>query len=89
MNKQERIELGFIDIPVRYQKFTRKQKNVLCDKIIDTLLQHIETQIDDNEISKMTLLDSVFESTILTNEEYENYEVCQVILDCRKRLNDN
>ena len=89
MNDKERIELGFIDIPVRYPKFTKKQKNALCDKIIDMLLHHIETQIDDNEINKMTLLDSVFESTILTNEEYENYEVCQVILDCRKRLNDN
>lgn len=88
--KNQNVKIAEIDIPVKYSKYTKKQKQAVCDEIIDMLLRHIESQIDDDtEINRMTLLDSVFESTILTNEEYENYEVCQVILDCRKRLNDN
>ena len=43
-NKEDHIELGFIDIPKAYSTFTPTQKKAVCNKLIDLLL----TDIDKN-----------------------------------------
>jgi len=84
-NKDEHIELGFIDIPKHYPKFTIKQKEAVCNKIIDLLLIDIDKHLDPT-INRITFLDEVLESSLMTNEEDEQYIVCQVLFDCRKYL---
>lgn len=86
MNR-EQIDIGYIDIPKEYCTLDAEGKQVICDKIIDILL----LQLDRNllpEINRIDFLDEVLESSLITNEEQENFEVCQVISDCRKRLNE-
>lgn len=83
----DNIELGFIDIPKAYLDFTSKQKKAVCNKIIDLLLQDIDKHLDKT-ISRITFLDEVLESSIESNEEQEEYIICQVLLDCRKYLNE-
>ena len=86
-NKDEHIELGFIDIPKAYPDFTVRQKKAVCTKIIDVLLLHIDKQLDPT-INRITFLDEVLESSLMTNEQDEEYIVCQVLFDCRKLIND-
>lgn len=83
---REHIELGFIDIPKAYLDFTVKQKKAVCNKIIDVLLLHIDKELDPT-INRISFLDDVLESSLMTNEEDEEYIVCQVLFDCRKYLN--
>lgn len=86
MNR-EHIELGYFDIPKNYLEFTDKQKNDVCNKIIDVLLLHIDKQLDPT-INRISFLDEVLESSLQTNEQEEEYIVCQVLFDCRKMINE-
>ena len=80
------IELGFIDIPTSYPTFTVKQKQAVCNEIIDLLLTDIDKHLDPT-INRITFLDEVLESSLMSNEQQEEYIVCQVLFDCRKYLN--
>jgi hypothetical protein len=84
---KEHIELGYFDIPKAYPDFTTQQKVKVCNKIIDVLLLHIDKQLDPT-INRITFLDEVFESSLITNEDAEQYTVCAVLNDCRKLIND-
>jgi hypothetical protein len=84
---KEHIELGYVDIPTAYLDFTDQQKKVVCIKIIDVLLRHIDKELDPT-INRISFLDDVLESSLMTNEEDEEYTVCQVLFDCRKLIND-
>jgi hypothetical protein len=83
----DHIELGYIDIPKNYADFTDKQKKVVCIKIVDVLLKHIDKELDPT-INRLSFLDEVLESSLMTNEQDEEYIVCQVLFDCRKLIND-
>jgi len=85
--EREHIELGYFDIPKSYLEFNDKQKEAICIKIIDTLLLHIDNQLDPT-INRINFLDEVLESSLMTNEQEEEYVVCQVLFDCRKLIND-
>lgn len=86
----QHIDLGFIDIPIDYSTFTEDQKSRLCDKLIDALIVYIDKELEYAPfINRITFLNEVLESTLITNEYYENYEVCSVIRDCKKRLNED
>jgi hypothetical protein len=83
---REHIELGFIDIPMEYNKFTEEKKIIIINKIIDTLLLHIDRDLDPM-YNRIDFLNEVLDSSIMTNEEEEQYEICSVLLDCKKQLN--
>ena len=84
--KREQIDLGYIDIPKEYFNFTARQKKAVCNKLIDTLLKVLDKELDPT-INRFTFLDEIFESSIETNNEVEQYEVSAVLNDCRKQLN--
>ena len=55
--------------------------------MIDKLLHVIERELKyAPEINRITFLDSILDSSLLTNEEHEAYEVCTVIRDMKKQL---
>ena len=81
-------EIGFIDIPREYCYFTKKEKRAVCNKIIDMLLHTIDKELDPT-INRITFLDEVLESSIISNEHLEQYEICQCLLDIRTILNED
>lgn len=85
--KKDQIDIGFIDVPKEYNLFTEEKKIILCDRIIESMLIQIDKEIPQY-ISRLTFLNEILESTLITNEEHENFEVCIVIRDIIKRLND-
>lgn len=84
---KDKIEVGYIDIPIDYIKFTKKQKEIVCENIIDVLLKYIDKELEPT-INRIEFLDDVFDSTLDTNVQLENYEVAAVIRDCRKIINE-
>jgi hypothetical protein len=86
--RKEHIELGYIDVPTDYFTLGEDVKKVLCNKLIDVLYENIDRDLDP-EINRITFLDEVLESSIITNEQLEQYVICQVLLDCRKNLHED
>jgi hypothetical protein len=86
--EKSHIELGWIDIPKNYNQYTIKQKEVICNRLIDLLLLEIDRELDPT-INRISFLDEVLESSLISNEHLEQYEVCEVLLDCRKLLNED
>ena len=83
--RREQVELGWVDIPKEYFNLTSYRKKVICNNIIDTLLTALERDLDPT-INRITFLDEILESSILSNNELEQYEVSAVLNDCRKQL---
>ena len=85
---RDQEEIGFIDIPQEYCKFSDKEKRAVCNKLIDMLLHTIDRDLDPL-INRITFLDEVLESSIISNEELEQYEICQCLKDIRTILNED
>ena len=81
------IDMGIINIPKAYVEFTDVQKKQLCNRILNTLLNHIDENLNP-EINRIEFLDDVLVSSIESNKEEELYEICIVLSDCRKLLNE-
>jgi hypothetical protein len=83
----DHITLGFIDIPVTYWSMTQEHKDKLCNKMIDALIRKLDEDLNP-EINRIAALDDIMESSILSNEMEENYEICEVFQNIRKILNE-
>jgi hypothetical protein len=89
MRKPNQIKLGYMDVPVDYASYTEEVKDAFCNNFIDTMLHLIEKELSRTpEINRIYFLKEVLESSLITNENMENYEVCHIINDCLKKLND-
>jgi hypothetical protein len=86
--KREQIELGFINIPKAYFEYSTKQKKAICIKAIDKLLIYIDENLDDPTINRIQFLDEILESSIISNNEMDAFEVSGFLNDCRKMLNE-
>ena len=86
--RREQAEIGYIDIPQEYCYFTKKEKRAVCNKLIDMLLYTIDKELDPT-INRITFLDEVLESSIISNEHLEQYEICQCLKDIRTILNED
>ena len=83
--RREQVELGYVDIPKEYFNLTSRRKKVICNNIIDTLLVALERDLDPT-INRISFLDEILESSIISNNDLEQYEVSAVLYDCRKQL---
>ena len=77
-----------MDIPKEYCHFTDKEKRALCNELIDMLLIELDRDLDP-VINRITFLNDVLESSIVSNEELEQYEICQCLMDIRTILNED
>jgi hypothetical protein len=84
---EEQFTIGFIDIPVKYWSMTQEEKDKMCNKMIDALIQTLDKDLAP-EINRIAALDDIMESSILSNELEENYEICEVFKNIRKILNE-
>lgn len=83
----KRIDLGFMDVPKGYEKLSIERKEDVCDILIEKLLIMLDKQLPAY-VNRFDFVKDVLESSLLSNEEEENYEVCQVIRDTIKRLDE-
>jgi hypothetical protein len=84
---EEQFTIGFIDIPVTYWNMTQEDKDKMCNKIIRVLIKKLDEDLNP-EINRIAALDDIMESSILSNELEENYEICEVFKNIRKILNE-
>jgi hypothetical protein len=88
MRKRKRTDIGYIDIPKEYCELNTDEKRAICNKIIDMLLHQIDKELAP-EINRITFLDQILESSLLSNEELEQFEICACLFDIRNILNED
>lgn len=88
MNR-EQINLGYIDVPLEYGLFDNETKEAFCNSLIDNMLRMIERELSRTpEINRISFLQQLLESSLISNENMENYEVCEILKDCLNKIND-
>jgi hypothetical protein len=86
--ERQQDDIGFIDIPKEYCNFTKREKRAICNKLIDMLLVTIDRELDP-VINRISFLNDVLESSIISNEDTEQYEICACLKDIRNILNED
>jgi hypothetical protein len=81
----KRVKVGEMEIPVDYFSLNQEDKNVVCNSILESILYILENNIP-TKADKMEILEIILESSIITNQEEENYEVCGVLFDIKKMI---
>jgi len=85
--KNKQIPIGTLDIPKEYFNLTDEQKNELVGTLMERMINYVDKRLLPN-YDRITVLKEILESSRISNEKEQNYEVCQVILDVEKRLNE-
>ena len=84
---ERHVKVGELEIPIDYFKFCKEDKEILCNEIMDAMLHMLDRQLKPN-LDRLKVLDRLLESSIVTNQEQEEYEICQVLVDIRTLINE-
>jgi hypothetical protein len=87
MEKVRHVKVGELEVPVDYFNFSKEDKEILCNQVMDTMLHVLDRQLKP-DLDRIEILDKLLESSIITNQEEEEYEVCQVLMDIRTLINE-
>lgn len=88
MKSKSHQDIGELFLPKDYATFKPRQKKALCNKILESLMVMIDKSVLP-EYDTIEVLDEMLESSIITNQEDENYEVCQILYDVRTLIHAN
>jgi len=80
------IKVSEIEIPKDYFDLTEEEKKAVCVELMNFMLNILDKQLKP-EVNRMFALGLLIESSIITNQEEELYEVCAVLTDVRKLMN--
>lgn len=86
MNNAPHRKIGEIEIPSSYFNLPDEEKAAICIGIFDIMLAMINKNAQP-EINRLMILNKMLESSIITNEEEENYEICALLTDIQKIIN--
>jgi hypothetical protein len=81
------VKVGELEIPADYWSLNNQDKRELCLSLIDAILTLLDKHVAP-EISRIYILNKLIESSIETNVEDENYEICQVLTDLKTIINE-
>jgi hypothetical protein len=85
---EKSVKVGELEIPADYWSMDKKDRRELCLTIIDAFLTLLDKLITNPEYCRRSILAAILDSSIETNEEQENYEVCQVLTDIKQIINE-
>jgi hypothetical protein len=86
-NMSKHIKVGELEVPIDYFSFNRNEKEQLCLQLMDAMLHVLDRELNQ-ELDRVAVLDRVLESSIITNQDEENYEICEVLKDIRILINE-
>lgn len=83
--QNEHIKVGELEIPIDYFKYNKEDKDILCNEIMDIMLHMLDKHLRP-DMDRIKVLDLLLESSIITNQEQEEYEVCAVLSNIRELI---
>ena len=86
-SQTKHVKVGELEIPTDYFNMDEIDKKELCLLIIDTIMTALDKNISP-EYNRISILNTLLDSSIQTNVEEENYEICQVLKDIKQIVNE-
>ena len=83
----DHVKIGEIELPIDYFDLTPEEKRDMCYGLIEIMLDLLNKQVP-TYVSKFELLHKLLESSLITNTEEENYEICEILKNCQEILNE-
>ena len=78
-----------LSVPDDYPTFTQDEKDMVLDKIIDSLIKIVDRELlMYPEINRVTYLINTLEELLKYHEQEENYECCILVQDLKRRINE-
>lgn len=77
-------KIGFIEIPVDYFDLSEEEKIFLISELENQIYMIIEKMYPT--VNKKLVMKMIIDSSIETNITDENYEICAVLSDLRKKI---
>lgn len=87
VNEPKHIKVGELEIPIDYWSMNEQDKMELNLVLLDAMLTLLDKQLNP-DFDRLVILDKLLESSIESNEEEENYEICEVMKNIRTLLNE-
>ncbi len=87
MKKKEIVKIGHLDVPLDYFSLPVDDKELICNSILESMLYLLEKHTDP-EIDRFYILNRILDSSIIMNEDNENYEVAGVLFDIKNKINE-
>ncbi len=87
MDTKKHVKVGELEIPTDYFNMNPEDKKELCLLIIDTILTVLDKHINP-EFNRISILNTLLDSSIQSNVIEENYEICQVLYDIKQIVNE-
>lgn len=87
MGTKTQIKIGEVDIPKDYFSLDPKDKRELCEYMADKIFTMLNKTVVEKK-DRDHLANQIIKSSLITNELEENYEMCQVLVDIRKLINE-
>jgi hypothetical protein len=79
-------KIGEIEIPLNYLTMSEEERRILCLGLFETMIDTLNRTAKP-EFDRFMILDKLLDSSIMTNEEEENFEICAVLRDIQKLIN--
>lgn len=87
MKTNKHIKVGELEIPADYFKLEEEDKKEICSFLLDTILNILDKELNPMT-ERITVLKFLLESSIITNEKDETYEVAAVLRDIKKLVDE-
>ena len=87
MKTNNHIKVGELEIPADYFSLDEEYKKELCLILVDAIITAIDKHVTP-KLNRIEILDKMLDSSIQTNEQDENYEVCQFLNDIKQIINE-
>jgi hypothetical protein len=84
---ERHIKVGELEVPIDYFRYDKETKSIVCEEILDAMLHMLDRELKP-DLDRIEILDRLLESSIITNQEQEQYEICQVLMDIRTLINE-
>ena len=84
---QKSIKVGELEIPADYWTLSPEIKRELCLTIVDAIITVLDQQISP-KLNRMEVFQNLIDSSLQSNQQDENYEVCQVLIDIKQLINE-
>ena len=79
--------MNSVKVPNNYHELTHQEKKDSCIGLLETIYDII-IKSTNTKYSKLDLIYKILESTLIHHETLEDYEVCSLISDTRKILDE-
>jgi hypothetical protein len=86
-DKVRYIDAGNFEIPEDYFELNKIQRDAVCLILVKHMFLVIEKEFNP-EFNKIDIINSLITHTITSHEKEEKYEICQVLKDVKKIVDE-